>query len=261
MARPASRKRHMHVAPYRNKAGTIAPHGQTAAALTPGIAATLEALTDPARRPAHPLLPKRSSLRRTRLEALRTSKRGSAADLSGAPVELYKLFLDDAEALGSCTFAVNVAASTQPSSTGSVKAIALTRLTALRKANGGVRGIATGDVFRRLVSRALARAFSEELEAASRPFRFTLQSRAGTDSLAAMLRGVVSLDGRSAYNTISCATILAKLLEAAPSLLPLYARTSIYLWWDDEGRVHEIVQAEGVAGILRAWPRRLAGRR
>ena len=131
--------------------------------------------------------------------------------------------------------------------------------TALRKPNGGVRGIATGDVFRRLVSRALAKAFSGELDEATRPFQFALQTRAGTDSLAAMLRAaveldpratVVSLDGRSAYDTISRATILAKLRNTVPSLLPftraMYARTSTYLWWDDEGRVHDIAQAEGV---------------
>ena len=35
--------------------------------------------------------------------------------------------------------------------------LALARLTALQKAGGGVRGIATGDVFRRLVPRALAK--------------------------------------------------------------------------------------------------------
>ena len=124
---------------------------------------------------------------------------------------------------------------------------------------GGVRGIATGDVFRRLVSRALAREFSGAFEAATRPFQFALQTRAGTDSLAAMLRAavdsdpratVVSLDGRSAYDTISRATILAKLRDAVPSLLPfaraMYARTSTYLWWDDAGRRHEIAQAGGV---------------
>ena len=91
------------------------------------------------------------------------------------------------------------------------------------------------------------------------PFQFVLQTRAGTDSLAVMLRAaveldpqatVVSLDGRSAYDTISRATILAKLRNTVPALVPfaraMYARTSTYLWWDDEGRVHEIAQAEGV---------------
>ena len=34
--------------------------------------------------------------------------------------------------------------------------VALTRMTAIRKPGGGVRGIATGDMFRRLVSRSHA---------------------------------------------------------------------------------------------------------
>ncbi|CAE7853260.1 unnamed protein product, partial [Symbiodinium necroappetens] len=94
----------------------------TAAALAPGNAATLEALTDTAWRPPHALrspapevLQYRPSEEVVRTahqvgEALRTSKRGSAAGLSGATVELYKLLLDDAEALESFTFAVNVTA-------------------------------------------------------------------------------------------------------------------------------------------------------
>ena len=50
-----------------------------------------------------------------------------------------------------------------------------------------------------------------------------------------------------------------------PSLLPftraMYVRTPTYLWWDDEGRVHDIAPAEGSrTGTLRAWPARLASR-
>ena len=54
-------------------------------------------------------------------------------------------------------------------------------------------------------------ASSGELDAATRPFQFALKTRAGTDSLAAIACScrsrpratVVSLDGRSAYDTIS----------------------------------------------------------
>ena len=105
-------------------------------------------------------------------------------------------------------------------------AMALSRLTALRKPKGGVRGIATG----------MLRADVE------------LGPRAT----------VVSLDGRSAYDTISRATILAKLRDTVPSLLPvtcaMYVRTSTYLWWDDEGRVHEIAQASQAEGVEQGDP-------
>ena len=138
-------------------------------------------------------------------------------------------------------------------------ALSMSRLTALRNSAGGVRGIATGDVFRRLVSRTLAQAFAHVFDETTRPFQFALSTRAGTDSLAAMLRAgteldpaatVVSLDGRSAYDSVSRAAILGKLKQVAPQLLPfvrsLYARISTLLWWDDAGCCHEIAQAEDV---------------
>ena len=111
----------------------------TAAALAPGNAATLEALTDPARRPPHPLRSPAPGVLQYRPseevvltahqvgEALRTSKCGSAAGLSGATVELHKLLFDDAEALESFTFAVNVTARAQAPQ-AALDAIALSRL-------------------------------------------------------------------------------------------------------------------------------------
>ena len=93
-----------------------------------------------------------------------------------------------------------------------VTGVALACLTALRKPAGGVRGIATGDVFRRLVSRALAKTWTHVFDEATRPFQYALQPRAGTDALAAHVCTVlelrddavlVSLDGRNAYDTMS----------------------------------------------------------
>ena len=60
---------------------------------------------------------------------------------------------------------------------------------------------------------------------------------------------VMSLDGRSAYDSVSRAAMLGKLKQVAPQILPfvrsLYARVSTYLCWDDAGHCHEIQQAEG----------------
>ena len=60
---------------------------------------------------------------------------------------------------------------------------ALTRatMTALRKTDGGVRGIATGTSFRRLVAKSLARQFGQEVERVCSPFQFALSTRAGVD--------------------------------------------------------------------------------
>ena len=73
-----------------------------------------------------------------------------------------------------------------------VAALALARLTALSKPNGGVRGIATGDSFRRLVLRVLVRQWANAFDAATQPFQYALQARAGTDALAALLVGAAA---------------------------------------------------------------------
>ena len=60
-----------------------------------------------------------------------------------------------------------------------VQAIRLGRLTALRKPDGGVRGIVVGDVVRRLVSRTVAQRLGEAVKLAhiSFPICFVDQSR------------------------------------------------------------------------------------
>ena len=92
-----------------------------------------------------------------------------------------------------------------------------------------MRGIATGDALRRLTARTLARTHAAVFDTATRPSQFALHACAGTDALAAVLSAaldtdpsitVVSVDGRSAYDTISRAAVFNKLLEVAPALVP-----------------------------------------
>ena len=95
-------------------------------------------------------------------------------------------------------------------------------------------------------------------DAATQPFQYALQARAGTDALAALLRTelelrpdttIVSLDGRSAYDCISRRAFLTKLREVAPALVPFVrlfcGQPSTYCWWDDAGRLREVRQGEG----------------
>ena len=126
--------------------------------------------------------------------------------LSGATFAMYKLLLDDEVAIDLLTGAVKRLARADVAHEVA-EALAMSRLTALPKPHGGVRGIATGDVFRCLVSRVLARVYADVFDAATRPYQFALQTRAGTDCRAGMLRAaveldptdtVVSIDGRSA---------------------------------------------------------------
>ena len=133
-------------------------------------------------------------------------------------------------------------------------------LTALLKREGGVRGIATGTSFRRLVAKSLARQFSKEVERACAPFQFALSMRAGTDCVGHVIRAlteanptatVLSVDGIGAYDHVFRGAMLSKLLSepALHGLLPfvraMYSEESHYTWRDDSGNLHDIVQCEG----------------
>ena len=108
------------------------------------------------------------------------------------------------------------------------------------------------------MSRTLAHLWAPVFDAATRPFQYALQARAGSDALAGQVRAalelhtdctLVSLDGRSAYDTISRAWFLTALRDVAPELLPFvrlfYGQASTYCWWDCHGRCCEIRRGEG----------------
>ena len=188
----------------------------TSSPLAPSTDATLAVLQDPTRRPPalqtplpanlqdyQPQAPIRFNSQEV-AEALRTAKRGSAPGLSGATAEHYKVLLDDEDGLSLLTAALELLAQGRVPE-AIIDAISTARLTALSKPNGGVRGIATGEVLRRLTSRVLARQYAEIFDTATRPYQYALRTRAGTDCLAAILRTaseldatatIVSLDGR-----------------------------------------------------------------
>ena len=202
----------------------------------PGNEATWAALTDPTRRPPvprtevppellshQPAQPVHLSARAV-ASALRSARRGGAPGLLRA--EHLKLLLHLVNAIELLTeAATQLAQARVPANIPT--ALAMARLTALRKPEGGVQGIATVHVFRRLVSKTLAKQWAIYL--ATRPYQFAPQAPAGTDALAAHMRAalatrsdavLVSLDGRSAYDTMSQAACLAKLRDVAPQLLP-----------------------------------------
>jgi len=102
--------------------------------------------------------------------------------------------------------------------------------------------------------------FSDALMAATAPFQFALQTKAGTEALAHALRYltdadedtvVASLDGVGAFDHVRRDRVLSKLVDT-PSLvqlLPLakmlYGSRSRFLWSDANGTTHEIEQGEG----------------
>ena len=76
------------------------------------------------------------------------------------------------------------------------RCLMLATMSALEKRDGGVRGIATGTSFRRLVAKVLARQFSEQVEQACALFQFALSTRAGTDCVGHAIRVATKLNTR-----------------------------------------------------------------
>ena len=190
--------------------------------------------------------------------SLRSAPRGSAAGPGGCTYEMRPVCLDDVELLQMLTSAAeDFARAAVPRVV--FKAFQQANMTALKR-DGGVRGIATGTSFRRLVAKSLARQFSKEAERACVPFQFALSTRARTDCVEHVIRAstdasptvtVLSVDGIGAYDHVFRGAMLSKLLSepALHGLLPfvraMYSEPSHNTWRDKSGNQHDIVQCEG----------------
>ena len=134
------------------------------------------------------------------------------------------------------------------------------QVTALQKPNGGVRRIVVGDVVRRLVAKTMAKQFMTRFEAATKPFKYALATRAGSDSIAHAVQVVTDMDPRAtvwsingvgAFDLISRRAMMCAVQRMPdgetilPFVLQFYGHPSTHLWEDEEGVVHEIPQGEG----------------
>ena len=108
------------------------------------------------------------------INALRSSPSGSAPGPGGCTNEMLRVCLDDAHVLDLLYLA---ARGETPASRSFLRAT----MTALSKKDGGIRGIATGSSFRRLVGKTLARQFGAVVEPVCAPFQLALSTRPGTD--------------------------------------------------------------------------------
>ena len=77
------------------------------------------------------------------------------------------------------------------------QAMRLGRLIALRKADGGIRGIVASDVVRRLVSRTITQQLGDAALAATSPFQYALSTRAGCECISHALQSLSELDPNS----------------------------------------------------------------
>ena len=129
--------------------------------------------------------------------------------------------------------------------------------------SGAGRALVVGDVFRRLVARALAQLFAifaGAFQEACLPYQFGLSTRAGTEGLYKLLHTATELDPRATvlsidavgtYDHVSRQAMLEG-LRSRPALVPLlpfarqfYGSASSYTWLDDNGGENDVVQGEG----------------
>ena len=113
---------------------------------------------------------------------------------------------------------------------------------------------------RRSVGKAPARQFQDGFRSAVAPANFGLSDRSGTDSLAHLLRElserdancvITCNDGVGAYDHVLRSRIFGELYahprfrDLVPHVCQWYGSASQFLWSDETGLQHMIVQGEG----------------
>ena len=193
------------------------------------------------------------------LKNLRSARRGASGGLSGMTTEHLRPILDnsrDSELL--FLLSQEFAHSRAPWEV--VRVVGTGRLTALQKPSGGVRGIVSGEVFRRLVARTMAQQLAPALEKATAPFQYALSTKSGCECVAHAVQALtdfdpdatlLSIDGIGAFDLISRNAMLQGLANvegggrAVPFVSQFYASPSTYIWEDEFGETFEIQQGEG----------------
>ena len=224
-----------------------------------GNLSTLRDLTNPIRRPAAPREPLHEDLTRyvpehdfqldpdVFLANVRSPRRGVAAGPSGMTADHLRPLLEserDSEVLAE--LGASLARGEGPEVVW--EAIRMGWMTALRKADGGVRGIVVGDRFRRLVSHTIAQQIAKSVEAATSPFQYALSTKAGTECVSHMLQTLIgmdekltilSVDGIGAFDHVSRNSMLRGLMETDVPLMPLLFCLSLH---------RALVAANAIAG-------------
>ena len=213
-----------------------------------------EALATRPRFGAAPALWSRKETKR----ALRSTPKGGGAAVGGGRWEHWRVVLAAPAALAALHEVLQrLATGNLPEEVAA--ALALSKLTALRKPAGGVRPIAAPSLLRRLAGRLLVSTRKSELADALGRRQFAVGTAAGAEVLGHSVRALTEndpdlvllcLDAANAYGTADRAACLDAVGRAAPELLA-YAelfcrRTSRYLFWDGAGQCHELSATSGV---------------
>ena len=139
--------------------------------------------------PDHPL----NMDRKIFFDCLRGAPSGVASGPGGCTNEMLRVCLDDQETVSLLFEAAEDFARGQVPPVV-CRSLMLATMTTLQKRDGGVRGIAAGTSFRRLVAKTLARQFSDAVEAACAPLQFALSTRAGVDCVGHAVRVATELN-------------------------------------------------------------------
>ena len=182
--------------------------------------------------------------------SLRGASNGSSPGPGGCSFEMPKVCLDDGE------LHQLLIAAAEDFARASIPqeifwAFQKAHVIALAKKDGGVRGIATGTSFRRLVAKSLARQFAKYVESVCAPFQFALSTRAGTDCVGHAVRAMT--DAQWHWRIRPCVSkrhVVETALRISPPWTSLFCqshvfRPSRYLWRDSAGVQHVILQCEG----------------
>ena len=244
---------------------SAARHALEGSPVAPGTEETLNALRDMDRRPPLPRDPIPEEIRAANpsnpleldkgefLHNLRTARRGAAGGPSGMRNEHLRPLLDNAE---DCTkfFEISQAFAQAKLPEEIVSALRMGQMTALQKANGGIRGVVVGDVIRRLVAKTLAKQFMTRFEDATKTFQYALSTRAGCESIAHVVQvmtdrdpncTVLSIDGVGAFDLVSRRAMMTAVHsmdqgeKLIPFLLQFYGHPSTHVWEDEEGTVQQ----------------------
>ena len=184
---------------------------------------------------------------------LHCARRGAAIGPSGMTTDHLRPLLDKVRDLH-LLFSVREQVATGMAPQDVVE-IGRGRWTALKKPNGRIRGIVSGEVVRRLVSRTIAQQVSKAVEAGTAPFQCALSTKAGSECVAHALRAlceldpstVVSVDGTGAFDLVSA--MLQGLRQIVPHVVPFvrqfHGTPSTYWWENGEGVTHHVHQGEG----------------
>ena len=239
--------------------------------MAPGTLRTLRELTNPEKRPAFPLLPMDPDLDAVELaeqinldpelliKNLRTARRAAARGPSGMTAEhLRPLLESDRDVAVFHQFAHIMARGEVPDKIE--EAIRLGRITALRKPDGGVRGIVVADFLRRLVVRTIAKQIAKQVEVATAQWQYALTTRTGCECVVHVLQHltdgdaqatILSVDGIGAFDLVSRNAMLQGLMgiedggKVLPFVRTFYGQPSNFIWEDEMGDVHDIPQGEG----------------